>query len=95
MTIGDRLKELRERSGLTQKQAAARVGMQQQAWRVYETGASMPGATLIMKICGEYDCSADWLLGMEHEASISAAAPDCKHCPHLEKLRKLEDILGK
>ena len=54
MSIGTRLKELRESNGLTQVQAAARVGMKQQAWRVYETDASMPGAKLIVKICDEY-----------------------------------------
>ena len=67
MTIGERLKKIREDRGLSQKQAAALVGMQQQAWRVYETDSSMPGAKLIMKICQQYSVSSDWLLGIEHD----------------------------
>ena len=70
MSIGTRLKELRESIGLTQVQAAARVGMKQQAWRVYETDASMPGAKLIVKICGEYGVTSDWLLGLRDSASL-------------------------
>ena len=75
MSIGTKLKELRESNGLTQVQAAARVGMKQQAWRVYETDASMPGAKLIVKICDEYGVSADWLLGLdERGTSVNAGA---------------------
>ena len=72
MSIGTRLKELRESNGLTQVQAAARVGMKQQAWRVYETDASMPGAKLIVKICDEYGVSADWLLGLDERGGSAA-----------------------
>lgn len=72
MSIGTRLKELRESNGLTQVQAAARVGMKQQAWRVYETDASMPGAKLIVKICDEYGVSADWLLGLDDRGKCAA-----------------------
>ena len=74
MSIGTRLKELRERCGLSQVQAAARVGMKQQAWRVYETDSSMPGAKLIVKICGEYGCSSDWLLGLKERGTSAAAS---------------------
>ena len=52
-------------------QAAARVGMKQQAWRVYETDASMPGAKLIVKICGEYGVTSDWLLGLDRGKSAA------------------------
>ena len=97
MSIGTRLKELREQNGLSQVQAAARVGMKQQAWRVYETDSSMPGAKLIVKICAEYDVSADWLLGLKERGTSAAPGerPDCKACPHMAKLRKLEEIMGK
>lgn len=76
MSIGTRLKELRDRDGLSQKQAACRVGMQQQAWRIYETDSSMPGAKLIMKICSEYNVSSDWLLGLKDNAAPTVTAGD-------------------
>jgi len=65
MTIGDRLRMLR--GNLSQREAANRVGMKQQMWRVYESNASAPGAKLIMKICETFGCKSDWLLGLTTE----------------------------
>ena len=66
MTIGERLKIVR--GSLSQRDAAARIGMKQQSWRVYETNASAPGATLIQKICAAFGVSSDWLLGIERDS---------------------------
>lgn len=65
MTIGERMKALR--GNLSQREAANRVGMKQQQWRIYETGASSPGAKLITRICETFDCPSDWLLGLTKE----------------------------
>ena len=65
MTIGERLKMLR--GNLSQREAANRVGMKQQLWRIYECDESAPGAKLIMKICETFGCKADWLLGLTRE----------------------------
>lgn len=65
MTIGERMKTLRGK--LTQREAANRVGMRQQQWRVYESDESAPGAKLIMKICETFGCQSDWLLGLTKE----------------------------
>ena len=65
MTIGERLRILR--GSLSQREAANRVGMKQQMWRVYESNASAPGAKLIMKICQTFGCQSDWLLGLTKE----------------------------
>lgn len=53
------------RGCLTQAEAAKRLGMKQQSWRVYETDGSAPGAALIGRICAAFGCSSDWLLGIE------------------------------
>lgn len=34
----------------------------------------MPGAKLIVKICGEYGCSSDWLLGLKERGTSAAAS---------------------
>jgi len=65
MTIGERLKQLRGK--LSQREAANRVGMIQQQWRIYESDQSTPGAKLIVKICETFGCQSDWLLGLKKE----------------------------
>ena len=65
MTIGSRLRQLR--GNLSQREAANRVGMKQQMWRIYESDASAPGAKLITKICETFGCKSDWLLGLTTE----------------------------
>ena len=67
MTIGERLKTLRGK--LSQREAANRIGMKQQMWRVYESDQSAPGAKLIQKICEAFGCKADWLLGIDEDDS--------------------------
>jgi len=70
MTIGGKLRILR--GTLTQAEAAKRIGMKQQSWRVYESDGSAPGAELITRICEAFDVTSDWLLGMEKKGSVTA-----------------------
>ena len=61
--IGKRMKELR--GTMSQRQAAACVGIKPQSWSVYENGQSLPGAQVIKNICQHFNVSADWLLGCD------------------------------
>ncbi len=65
MSIGQKMRMLRGK--LSQREAANRIGMKQQMWRVYEADSSAPGAKLIKKICEAFGCRADWLLELEEE----------------------------
>ena len=92
-----RLKEVRK--GLTQAQAAQKVGLSQQGWARYETGKLLPGAEAIHQICSPFGVSADWLLGLPERGgaatvtagdgaagslgSGSATASNCRDCPIL------------
>ena len=71
--IGVRMKELR--GEMSQRQAAALVGIKPQNWNVYENGQSLPGAQIVIKLCDCFNVSADWLLGLSdvREASLEAA----------------------
>lgn len=57
--------EARERSRLTQRDAAAIVGCSEQAIGSYERGLHMPDARKLHGMCVAYGVSADWLLGLE------------------------------
>ena len=69
--IGKRMKELR--GLMSQRQAAACVGIKPQGWNVYESGQSLPGAQVIKNICQYFNVSADWLLCLETRREPSKA----------------------
>lgn len=71
--LSDRLRELRGSS--SQKEMADELSMKQPQWARYESGASVPGADIIEKICRIHACSADWLLGLKDNAPSVSAGP--------------------
>ena len=62
---GDRLKAARKDRGLTQQQAADKVGVPQQTWQRYEGGKYDLKMSTIYNICKALDISSDWLLGLK------------------------------
>ena len=59
----DGLREARERKGVTQKRAAADLGIDAQRYRNYEYGKREPPLALLMQMAKYYDCSVDDLVG--------------------------------
>jgi transcriptional regulator with XRE-family HTH domain len=53
---------------------AQSIGVKQQNWARWESGAISPGAEMLVKICRAHACSADWLLGLDAPASHSVVA---------------------
>jgi transcriptional regulator with XRE-family HTH domain len=78
--VSDRIKELR--GNLTQTQAAAKLGLTQQAWAKYESGASDPNSKTIKQLCLVFGTTSDWLLGLSDEAV--AAEPASARVAELE-----------
>ncbi len=65
MNISDKIKHLREKSGLTQRQLADELGVPYSTFRAYETsGEKAPPVDVVMKICRRFSVSADYLLGL-------------------------------
>lgn len=64
---------LKVRSSLTQKDAASRVGIAQQHWARYESGAVEPKIGVLVHIAEAFQVSADWLLGLTDERSPRAS----------------------
>lgn len=62
---GFRLKQARKEKGLTQTQAAEKLGLSQQTWQRFETGKYDLKMSTIYNICKLLDISADWLLGLK------------------------------
>lgn len=62
MTVAEALKRFRKTFRLTQKDVAARLGVSQQSYQVYE-GKTVPSATVLIKLADAYDVTTDYLLG--------------------------------
>ncbi len=64
-TMGERIKELRKRDGLTQEELGNKVGVSAQAVSKWECG-SVPDTELIPKIADCFNVSVDMLFGREY-----------------------------
>jgi transcriptional regulator with XRE-family HTH domain len=60
------LSDLRHSAGLSQRQAAADLGISQALLSHYENGAREPGLNFVCKVCDYYNVTADYILGRSH-----------------------------
>jgi transcriptional regulator with XRE-family HTH domain len=75
MTIGERIKRLRDRKGWDQSELAARAGVKQSLLSRLEGGSrTNPTADIVRKLARALGCTADYLLGM-YEDDESEIAP--------------------
>ena len=54
---------LRQEKGISQRKAAAELGISQALLSHYENGIREPGLSFVVKVCSYYHVSADYLLG--------------------------------
>lgn len=64
-----RMTELRRKKGITQKQAAASLGISQALLSHYEKGARECGLDFLIRAAAFYQVSCDYLLGIEKKGS--------------------------
>lgn len=74
MSIGARLKETRESLRKTQAEFASSLNVGLSTYSAYENGHQLPKSDVIVRICQEYDVSADWLLGLDPTLKIKTEA---------------------
>lgn len=65
--LGERLKELREEQGYTQRQIADILGVNSVTYLHYEKEQREPPLSLIVDIAVFYGVSVDYLLGLKDE----------------------------
>ena len=58
---------LRQERGISQRKAAAQLGISQALLSHYENGIREPGLAFVVKACDYYHVSADYLLGLTDE----------------------------
>lgn len=67
-TIAERIRELREKKGLSQSEVAKLLGMNRTTYVHYETGYSKPTKKL-KDLCALFNVSADYILGNDNNTS--------------------------
>lgn len=70
MEIGNKIKRLRYKAGLTQEQLAERLGLSAQSVSKWETAAAMPDITLLPKLAEEFGVSIDELFDLTREQKL-------------------------
>lgn len=63
MNLNDRLRELRQKSGLTQEQVAERLGVTRQTISSYESGRTEPGLDILRELAKIYNADVSEILG--------------------------------
>jgi transcriptional regulator with XRE-family HTH domain len=58
-----RIKEIRKKCGLTQKELGERVGVSEAAISQYESGKRRPDYEIVLRMADYFGCSVDYLLG--------------------------------
>lgn len=72
-TFGERLAELRIKSGFTQKVIGEKVGVSKSAFANYESGERHPNFETIVKIADALNVSVDYLLGRTEQPFMAVA----------------------
>jgi transcriptional regulator with XRE-family HTH domain len=70
-TIGDRIRQLRERRELTQVQLAEKAGLPAATISHFETDIRTPGTTTLQRLAEALEVTVDYLLGREDDPAPS------------------------
>lgn len=69
--ISEKIKQLREQAGLSQAQLAKKLDVTRSSVNAWEMGLSTPTTQYIVALTKLFHVSADYILGIECEQSIS------------------------
>lgn len=95
MHIGNKIKQLRQKAGLTQEQLANLIGISAQAISKWETGTTMPDITLLPVLSTEFGVTIDELfdLSVEQKLQRIERRMDLEESFSPETFREYEEFL--
>lgn len=95
LKFGERIREVRKKSGYTQKEFGALLDIPQTTLSAYETDRMQPTVASLVAIASKFDVSLDWLCGVDCSlsndlfAALNAAETLLQECEiKIKKLRK-------
>lgn len=71
--IGNRIKEIREKTGLTQTELAKKLGLTRSGVNAWEMGVSIPSAQYLIGLANLFKVSTDYLLGLDQKETIDVS----------------------
>ena len=71
--ICDRIRALREKTGMSARKFAEEMGMKYTTYYGYETGSREPGSESIVALAQYYNVTTDYILGIEKSPSPAEA----------------------
>lgn len=74
--FGSRLRQLRKDRKLTQQQLAELIGVKNSVISFYEVGERTPSPDVLRKLALALHVTADYLLGIERDATLDATGLD-------------------
>jgi transcriptional regulator with XRE-family HTH domain len=84
--FGTRVKYLREKSGLSMEQLAAKLGVSKSRVNMWENNGTIPRGDVLIQLAKYFEVSTDYLLGNDDDSAISESNA---------KLSSLQRNLGK
>ena len=85
-SLADKIKLLRENSGLTQAGIARQLGISRSGVNAWEMGLSVPSTQYIVELAKSFGVSTDFLLGVNNTATISVEGLSEKQVSSLLKI---------
>lgn len=89
--FGNRLKELRIKKGLLQKQVSFELGIKVSRYSSYESNSRFPELSILIKIADYYNVSIDYLIGRDNKTHLDNE----KLINELEKLKNYINSIQK
>lgn len=86
LEFGKILRNIREKSGLSQKQLAAKVGVSAASVSLYELHERMPNWETLANIATEFKVTTDYLLGIEKGRVLDISGLDDEEITIIENL---------
>ena len=74
-TFSERLRNARSRNGLSQTALSKESGLALRTVQKYEAGNFEPGAYALKTLCSTLRVSADWLIGLSSDSTLSSPLP--------------------
>ena len=91
--LPEKLKSLRKQYGLSQREAASRLGISTSVISAYENGERTPSTENLLALSYLYKCSTDYLLGKESESPKIILNTDKLSTKQLQILSDLIDTM--
>ena len=89
--IKDKLKEVRERTGMNKKEFAEYIGIKYTTYNNYETGAREPDSEFLIMFSKKFNVSTDFILGLQEDKEILYSYElKASEFEHIEKYRSLD-----